>query len=314
MQVEAYSAQAAAVALGIGKEAVYKYLRDGRLESIEVEGMDIKLVAARCVDAYRNNGEVLKRKSGRKAHSSSLDSLGVEGVTARLKAGETYKAIGVDYGVSRQRVEQWVKQNIPVDQRIRPCRFCGESLSLGGAYHTHYHEACLVEHAKNESYKKTWHQRSNLTEFEALALESYIARGYEVSWAPHLAGFDFLVNGKRVDAKGCGATQANSFMWFVRPYDRGEDLGFDDLTNRCDVYHCIGVDGSNRYDFMWTAEEVGVRQVLSVTAPHLAKITCRNAKFRDRWDLLESEAVRDAPATAGTDARRPSGGAARTGR
>jgi len=284
MKLRAYSVGAAAKLLGVSCGLIYIALRDGRLERGELLGGGATLVAADSVEACLSDPARLKRLD-RKC-GSALDDLGIEEVRMRLIAGATYEELGAEVGVSRQRVEQWLRAKGLRDSITRTCWRCGKPL-IGSTNGTRYHDACARDLSQERHRLRGWHQRETLTEFEELALLGYQARGYDVNWAPHQAPFDFLVNGHRVDTKGSHVVGRGYFKWTVRPHGRNGDLHFDDLPQRCEVYHCIGIDGDDRFDLMWTAEEVGERKVLGYTPPRLAKYAGCNSKKRDRWELLE---------------------------
>ncbi len=224
-----------------------------------------------------------------------LQANGQDTITERLNDGGLQTVLAAEIGVSRQGLSDWIDRNVPLSERNRLCAYCGKPLEPNKAWAALYHPECyhleIIRRVATRSDIAQWRVRKSLRHFEALALAEYERRGYAVEWTPYYAPFVFIVNGLYVAVRGSTLSATRQlFYWLLRPWDRRNRLGYENLPSRCDIIHCIGEDKGECVHLILTAEEAGKRYALSLRPPEYCtgRKPNRNLKYQDRWRLFEA--------------------------
>ena len=223
-----------------------------------------------------------------------LEANGPDAITRKLNAGMSQTALAKEIGLSRQGLSDWVERNVPLWQRRRACAYCGKLLDPKRAWSATYHPECvypadLAQRRANGELVQG-RPRKRLWPFQEIALAEYQRRGYTVEWAPYLAQYTFIVNGLRVAVKGSTfGENAEIYHWCLRPWRTPDRLSYDNLPERCDLFHCIGEHLGKRVHLILTAEEAGTRYAINLRPPeYCTRSKPRNLKYADRWGLFET--------------------------
>ena len=190
------------------------------------------------------NEGIVQRRPGIK----SQDPRRLEVITQLLNAGYRAAEIGIKLNLSRERIRQLILNQLDWQRLHIPCYLCGEPMETQWGLKHLYHKHCAIlanQQANVRAVEKVRlahnHQRNQPDgEFEEEALAAYAKRGYDVLWMPHLAPFDFVVNGLSVDVKGARLDSRNRWQFGMPWY--GENT---EMQSRCEIAHLCGkVNGS----------------------------------------------------------------------
>lgn len=290
--VPVYTVKATADALGVSITLIYLCLADGRLENVMADSESKALISSKAVRELLGKETSLKRRPG--ARWTAKAQARLELIKEQLAGGATLQHVGDLIGLSRERVRQLIDSYVPVEERKRKCALCGKPLPPEIAWARHTHPKCAeekrLEDSREESKRKGYHQRSELTPTEATALEAYKERLFGVVWVPHTAPFDFWVNGKRIDVKGATLRKIGRFTFGIMAGRSAEQISrchYDDLEKRCDVFHCVGLDGDKAYHLMMPADILNGCIAVVWRPPGLGRRPSMWDEWCDRWDLLE---------------------------
>lgn len=223
-----------------------------------------------------------------------LKEHGLRSIIRRLNAGEKQDVLAAEIGITRQGLSDWLKRNVPLSERKRLCAYCGKLLAPEKAWSAWYHPECVYPSTKariraNSEFRQ-WRPRKRLWHFQEVALAEYEQRGYVVEWVPYLAQFTFTVNGLRVAVKGCTFGEAcRIYQWALRPWHMANRLGYENLPERCDLFHCIGEHKGEYVHLILTAEEAGKHYRIAFRPPEYCtgRKPNKNSKYLGRWELFE---------------------------
>lgn len=198
-------------------------------------------------------------------------------VKRRLEEGESQRSIAKDIGIDHRVLNIVIANSIPVEERKRKCRICGEYIYGKDAYKRRSHPHC------QDRDPNKWHQRNKLTDSQKVAFEEYKRRGYNVVWTPRNCPFTFMVNGKRVlvrYSKERTYKYGTLFTWRGPNKTKGYHEEFD-------IFHGIGYDGEQHYHFIMPAEAVKDCTLIGCVVDPCRDKDTLNVQYKDRWDLLE---------------------------
>jgi len=199
----------------------------------------------------------------------SDDPARLELIVQLLNAGHRATDIAPIIGVHRERIRQLIRGEIDLSRLRIPCHLCGKVMGTQWGLRHRYHPACAAlanqeTRREGNAKKKTkhWHQRSKPDgEFEQTALAVYAKRGYDVLWMPHLAPFDFVVNGLSVDVKGARSAIGQPWQFGMSQW-RGHGTEIE-MAKRCTIAHFVGKFNGSYQHFIVPAELIGVRKSVS---------------------------------------------------
>lgn len=223
-------------------------------------------------------------------------------IVQMLNAGHRAIDIAESLSLTRERIRQIIRDEVPLWLLHIPCQLCGKEMEPKRGLNHKYHKACTTlvyqrgPDGRPRGAEKTYHQRREPDgHFEEIALEEYKQRGYNILWMPMQCEFDYVVNGMRVDVKGShlgknklwqfglAAGKANNYDCRNGHYPKSTDM-----NDRCDIIHCIGEIGDSYQHYFIPAFFIG--ELTSITIKPSAPEQYRKwLPFKDRWKLLERE-------------------------
>lgn len=120
-------------------------------------------------------------------------------------------------------------------------------------------------------------------DFEKIANEEYLRRGFSINKAHGFCKFDFLINGLRVEVKGCNQQKDGRFRIALCQ----RSLNREAFRLRCDVLHLIAV---NDMTFHWLIPATEIPKVTMVELLNSKmKPNPRFKSYLNKWNLLKTE-------------------------
>jgi len=193
----------------------------------------------------------------------------LELIVQLLNAGVRAADIARVLSISRERMRQLIHNQVPWGKLKIRCQFCGEPMDTEWGLQYLYHEACdsvyltatCLKPSQNLMACGSNERKKPVGQFEEAAIAAYTERGYDITWMPYSAPFDYTVNGIPVDVKGARLDRQGRWQFGMPHWDKhGNDIV---LGNRCTIAHFIGKVSGAYQHFILPAETVATRPIVT---------------------------------------------------